>query len=200
MASDVFLLLLILGIGTTAWSQRGQGLYKHAVSRVCLITTSPISCPHTLKTPESRNLSPHLLIQHTQQLPASCDVNIMSQAPAFQSPPSSPESDYGMPESPGTSLTPPSHNWYIMSQAPAAPTPAYRFPSAEVRRSFVEQHAEFIVEMMKCRSMELFDCKDPIVQMASTYIYGIQEENASRKWSTRIHLLDYKVTSNNSVN
>jgi hypothetical protein len=35
IASDVFLLLLILGIGMTAWSQRGQGLHKHAVSRVC---------------------------------------------------------------------------------------------------------------------------------------------------------------------
>jgi hypothetical protein len=48
--------------------------------------------------------------------------------------------------------------------------------------------------------MELFDCKDPIVQMASAYIYGIQEENASRKWSTRTHPLNYKVISNNSVN
>jgi hypothetical protein len=43
----------------------------------------------------------------------------------------------------------------------------------------VETHTELIVETMKSGNMELLVHREPLVQMASAFIYGIQEDNAS---------------------
>ncbi|KAL1796417.1 hypothetical protein ACET3X_004957 [Alternaria dauci] len=66
-----------------------------------------------------------------------------------------------------------------MSQPPATAVPTYSFPSVKARRRFVETHTELIVEMMKSSNMELFDNKDPLVEMASAFIYGLRQDNAS---------------------
>ncbi|CAN9310314.1 unnamed protein product [Alternaria alternata] len=84
-----------------------------------------------------------------------------------------------IPQSPATPPRPASNESDDVSKPPATVIPAYSFPSVKARRKFVETHTELIVETIKSGNMELLVHRGTLVQMASAFIYGIQEDNAS---------------------